>query len=193
MIDNIYAFIFRGLLTEEALDKAGRKNKLQLDEFLSEEITQRLGINLMDEDIVAKAKKMAIVYTAISAFENYLRGFVEKKLLEEKGEKWWTLCVPDKIRTAAEIRQREESKTRYQTSRGDALINYVDFGDLISIIQKKENWQYFEPHLGSVDWARQISDTIEKSRHVIMHSGELGDKDIERVGMQIRDWIKQVG
>ena len=38
-----------------------------------------------------------------------------------------------------------------------------------------------------------VLDTIERSRNVIMHSGSLDRVDIERVGMNIRDWIKQVG
>ena len=51
----------------------------------------------------------------------------------------------------------------------------------------------FEVHIISIDWARQIIQTLERSRNVIMHSGELGRKDIERIGTNIRDWISQVG
>jgi hypothetical protein len=122
-----------------------------------------------------------------------IRAFVEKKLLEEVGEGWWDKCVPEKIRKNAEIRKNEEAKNKWQTSRGESNISYVDFGDLVSIVQKAENWPFFEPHLNSVDWTRSISDVVEKSRHVIMHSSEISDKDIERVGMNIRDWIRQVG
>lgn len=39
----------------------------------------------------------------------------------------------------------------------------------------------------------RIFTTLEKSRNVIMHSGELGERDIERIGINIRDWISQVG
>lgn len=35
--------------------------------------------------------------------------------------------------------------------------------------------------------------TIERSRNVIMHSGELSARDVERIGINIRDWISQVG
>lgn len=45
----------------------------------------------------------------------------------------------------------------------------------------------------SLEWAKQIFTTLEKSRNVIMHSGELGERDIERIGINIRDWISQVG
>ena len=40
---------------------------------------------------------------------------------------------------------------------------------------------------------KEIFTTLEKSRNVIMHSGELGERDIERIGINIRDWISQVG
>jgi hypothetical protein len=58
---------------------------------------------------------------------------------------------------------------------------------------KPENWKLFEVHIGNIDWAKQIISTLEKSRNIIMHSGELSPTDIERVGMYIRDWINQVG
>ena len=64
-------------------------------------------------------------------------------------------------------------------------------GDLVSIIH--QNFSLFEDHVVSIDWARQIILTLERSRNVIMHSGELGRKDIERIGIHIRDWINQIG
>ena len=71
------------------------------------------------------------------------------------------------------------------------MINYVDFGDLASIMLK--NYEWFEVHIISIDWARQIFQTLERSRYVIMHSGVLGRRDVERIGTNIRDWISQVG
>ena len=71
------------------------------------------------------------------------------------------------------------------------MINYVDFGDLSSIMS--QNYELFEVHIVSIEWARQIFQTLERSRNVIMHSGELGKRDIERIGTNIRDWISQVG
>jgi hypothetical protein len=34
---------------------------------------------------------------------------------------------------------------------------------------------------------------LERSRNVIMHSGDLDQQDVERIGIHIRDWVKQVG
>jgi hypothetical protein len=44
-----------------------------------------------------------------------------------------------------------------------------------------------------VEWATSIFASIERSRNVIMHSGVLDIEDVERLGINIRDWIKQVG
>ncbi len=191
MKDNLYSFVFKGLLTEEALDKAGRLNRSRFSGVDEQDLSKKLSIPELDEELVRRAHKMSIVYTAISALENTIRAFISKKLLEEKGENWWSASVSDKIRTKAESRRDEENKIRWHTPRGDSIINYTEFGDLVSIMN--QNWILFEPHLVSLEWANQIIKTLEKSRNVIMHSGELANEDIERIGTYIRDWIKQVG
>ena len=191
--DSLYSFVFKGILTDEALDKTERikKNRFGNEEF--KKIHLSLGIEELDEDLVIQAQKMAIVYTAIYAFENTVRRFISKKLLENKGENWWLECVSEKIRNKAESRREEENKIRWHTPRGDSFINYTEFGDLLSIIRTADNWHFFEPHINSIEWADQIIKTLERSRNVIMHSGELVNQDIERIGMYIRDWINQVG
>jgi hypothetical protein len=180
-------------LTEEALDKAGRQHRNVFSETWESETAARLAIPLLDEDLVKKSRKMAVVYTAICAFENSVREFVSKKLLEEKGANWWELCVRPEIRQRAENRRSAERDVRWLTQRGNSMIDFTDFGDLVSIMGKPENWVFFEIHIGNLDWAKQIISTLEKSRNVIMHSGELDPKDIERVGTYIRDWVRQVG
>ena len=145
--DKLYSFAFRGLLTEESLDKAGRKSKGDFSEAWEAEISKRLGITLMDEGLIAKSRKMAVVYTAICAFENSVREFISKKLLEEKGERWWDICVKKEIRNKAESRKKSEKDVRWLTPRGDSMIYYTEFGDLISIMAKPENWKFFEVHI----------------------------------------------
>ena len=192
-LDKIYSFVYKGLLTEESLDKNGRKNKSLFSEEWETSTSERLGISLLDEDLVKQARRMSVVYTAICAFENTVREFISKKLYEEKGEKWWDSCVKDVIRQKAESRKESENESRWLTKRGKSMIYYSDFGDLISIMSKKENWIFFEPHIINIDWAQQIITTLEKSRNIIMHGGELSTRDVERVGTYIRDWVSQVG
>jgi len=55
--DPLYSFVFRGLLTEEALDKTDRikKSKVRDERFI--EIHNSLGIDELDEELVINAQK----------------------------------------------------------------------------------------------------------------------------------------
>ena len=189
--DPIYGFVFKGLLTDQALENTQCLKKAIFSIQDESNIYETLGIQDMDEEVILTARKMSYVYTAICAFENTVRKFVTSVLSESKGEKWWEVCVSEKIKNKAESRREEEMKIRWHTPRGDTIINYTEFGDLITIM--RNNWTEFEPFVVSLEWAEMIIKTIERSRNVIMHSGELVTQDIERIGMNIRDWLRQVG
>jgi hypothetical protein len=189
-IGRLYEFSFRGLLAEEALDRAGRlhRNLSHVDDLITAE---RVALDALDEAYVASARRMAIVYAAIAAFENAARKLISDILLEQVGENWWEASVSQSIRKRAESRRTEEEKIKWHGQRGDALINYTELGDLANII--RNGWAHFEAHIPSIEWAASIFSVIERSRNVIMHSGELSMEDVERVGINIRDWSKQVG
>lgn len=188
---DLYSYIFRGLITEEALDRAGRKNARKIAHEGFAEKYEQLGLNEMEDSLVNDAVETSAVYIAIHSFENTVRSFIAKKLQEEKGTNWWSSSVKKDIRTRAENRREAEQAIRWHSARGENLIDFAEFGDLISIISG--NWSLFEPHITSVDWAKEIISSIEKSRNVIMHGGTLKKTDVERVGMYIRDWLRQVG
>jgi hypothetical protein len=188
---DLYSFAFRGILTDEALDATQRITRLSLTSNVDLDIAQRLPLDLIDEDLLSRAKRMATVYLAIAAFENTVRAFVAKRLLDVVGADWWQSAVSEKIRAKADSRRLEEEKIRWHAPRGENPLTYTEFGDLSAIVG--QNWQHFEYHLVTQEWVRQIISTVERSRNVIMHSGELGLQDVERIGSSIRDWINQVG
>jgi hypothetical protein len=68
---------------------------------------------------------------------------------------------------------------------------FVDFSALNGIVVA--NWRLFENLLRRQAWVQHIFDTMERSRNVIMHSGTLPAADVERLGTNIRDWMKQTG
>jgi hypothetical protein len=55
------------------------------------------------------------------------------------------------------------------------------------------NWEVFEDLLGTMEWAKATLNSLEKSRNIIMHRGSVAKEDVERIGMNIRDWIRQAG
>jgi predicted nucleotidyltransferase len=89
------------------------------------------------------------------------------------------------------IKPYVEKQIRWHQARGLNPIYYTEMADLVSIINS--NWASFEDLLHDIDWVRQIFKSLERSRNVIMHSGQLSMDDIERVGVFIRDWLRQVG
>jgi hypothetical protein len=186
----VYEFAFRGLLSEEALDRAGRAARRGSGMFEAD-VAHKLSLDLLDESHVSEAKVMAAVYVAVAAFENSARELVTTVLLESVGENWWDECVSESIRKSCRTREEEEARHRFHTQRGDAPINYTDLKNLANIV--RGNQEHFADFLPSAEWATAIFDAIDRSRNVIMHSGSLDLEDVERLGMNIRDWVKQVG
>lgn len=186
----LYEFVFRGLLADEALDRQGRQNRRLLD-IADEDIAKTLSIDALDDVHVENAKAMAVVYTAIAAFESGVRALVKKTLIEKHKEEWWEKGFSNGIRERAQKRMEDEQNAKWHAQRGQDPINYTTFGDLKNAMQN--NWDAFEDLIGNLAWASGIFDVIERSRNVIMHSGMLENEDIERLGVNIRDWVKQVG
>jgi Swt1-like HEPN len=186
---SLYEFVYRGILADEALDAAGRTSRTF--DSSEHEIAVALSLDLFDAEDFVPAHRMSIVYAAIAAFENSVRKFIYKVLIDVHGESWWENGVSGNIRKLAESRREEEEKTRWHGVRGDDLLSYTEMGHLSNILS--QNWEHFEPYVRRMDWATAILATIERSRNVIMHSGHLAMPDIERIGIQMRDWNKQVG
>ena len=190
MEERLYNFVYRGLLTEEALDAAGRPRRLSTS-TTETDISTALSLELFDPDLLAEARLMSVVYGAIAAFEHSVRTFVSRVLIDAFAEEWWEKGVSAKIRKFAEDRRDEEEKTKWHGVRGDDLLSYTELGHLPNVMQ--QNWELFEPYVRRLDWATSIFGTIERSRNVIMHSGNLEMPDVERIGILMRDWNKQVG
>ena len=187
---HVYEFVFRGHLASQALSSTGLLRAPAL-EATTAALGSALNYELLDAELLESAQQMAAVYAAITAFENSARRFITKVLMDAVGADWWSVRVSEKIRRFAEARRDEELKVRWHGQRGQDLIFYTEMGHLVDIMQ--QNWSDFEPHVRRADWATAIFGVVERSRNVIMHSGTLEIDDIERLGMNIRDWIRQVG
>lgn len=188
--NDLYGFVFRGSLAEEAAHRAAEDRSATPADH-AEKIALKMPLDLLDKNFTISASKMVPVYIAIASFENSARKFIQDRLLEEVGADWWVKCVSAGVRGNAEKRKKEEEQIRWHGARGSSMIFYTQIDDLPVIIQN--NFKYFDDYIESVEWARQIFKSLERSRNVIMHSGELSMNDIERVAMNIRDWIRQVG
>jgi len=187
---DLYSFVYRGVLADETVKR--RLPSSASDAVGAEQdIQRRLPLETLDDALVAAARKMAWVYTTIAAFENSVRAFIEERLLEKVGASWWDTAVSTEIKSDADKRKKEEEQIRWHGSRGSSPLSYVQLEDLSRIIQN--NHAHFKDMIPTVEWAREIFRTITRSRNVIMHSGQLTLADVERVAMNVRDWLRQVG
>lgn len=187
---DLYSFVYRGVLTEEALDRVGRRRRNHFGAEEARQVQRSLSYDFLDSELLDEAQRMSVVYAAVHAFENAIRAMVSKAMAEKHGESWWDQ-VPERIRKTSKSRMEDDAKFRWHGARGASEINYCDFGDLSSIIVT--NWEVFEAVLGNMEWAKATLSTLEKSRNIVMHGGVLAKEDVERIGMNIRDWIRQTG
>lgn len=187
---DLYNFVYRGMLTEESLDKAGRKRLSKFGKEEEHSIMRALSFEMLDTDNIQKARQMSLVYIAMHSFENSVRDLVKSAMAEAFLETWWDK-VPDKVRAKVKTRKEDDLKFRWHGSRGTEEIMYCDFGDLSSIIVV--NWDLFKDILTDMEWAKAVLATLERSRNIIMHGGVVTREDIERIGINIRAWIRQTG
>lgn len=70
---DLYSFVFRGQLAEQALDKAGRKRYVTEEAFFSEELAKKLHFDEIDPKYVEQSKTMITVFATITAFLKMLQ------------------------------------------------------------------------------------------------------------------------
>ena len=191
--NKLAGFVYRAQIFQERITHLSVRKGSE-GQLSPERVAKKVSLDYLDNDLVEDAQKMAGVYVAIASFENMLRGIISDVLLEEKGESWWSSdSISSEIKKKAEKKQEDEGQNRWHTPRGINPIYFTEMKDLVSIICNQNNWPYFENLFGDPDWVRHSVKSLERSRNVIMHSGQLTMEDIERVGLVIRDWVRQVG
>src|SRR5690348_3948298 len=100
---DLYSFVYKGVLTEEALDRVGRRRRTHFGADEAKDIQKSLSYDFLDPDLLVEAQRMAFVYTAVHAFENAVRQMTTKAMAEAHGEGWWDK-VPERIRKTSKTR-----------------------------------------------------------------------------------------
>lgn len=110
-------------------------------------------------------------YRVLDVFEQQLREFVESKLIEKAGLKWFKHRVNETIGNKAKVVREAAVK------RGDAsaqLIHYTDLGDLNTIVLMKNNWsEIFDPVFINRDEFDHDMKKLVAIRRPIAHSRTL--------------------
>lgn len=141
-------------------------------------------------DDIEDAYKMGQVYVALHCLENSARNLIRSLLEDKFGEQWWDKAASEPMKRRLSERKTREVKNKWLASRGADELNYIDWGDLVTLIRKfpKE----FEAFVGSTKFAELRLEELENLRNTIAHNGVLPDDEIARVELYFKDWCKQV-
>lgn len=188
-IDSLKKLAFNGILATDSLIALAKEG---IDAGITE---IKEGSKLEESDfspvLLSRAKNMGDVYEVFFCLENAVRDLIEQRLSERKGQNWWDISVPEKVRKAAEDLRTREEKNKYHAQRNSTLIGYTMFGNLSQIIIA--NWDNFSDLFPDQHWISSRFNDLELSRNIIMHTGILPEIEVGRIQSITRDWIRQVG
>ena len=121
---------------------------------------------------------------------DFLYSFIYRGILAEESL--------DKVGRRRRRHARDEELAKLQAALSYEMLDPDLLGDaqrmaiVYTAIHTFENSvRQLEDLLGDMEWAKTILGTLERSRNIIMHGGVLVKEDVERIGVNIRDWIRQ--
>ena len=179
-------FAFKNLMLETELRKLEDSgiDIQHIDTVTNKDIVDT---DMFEHKILASARRMARFYVYYYAFENSIRNLISGRLEEKYGINWWDLKVPQNVKQHVRENQKQELETSMGI-RSDEPIYYSNFGELIDIINS--NWNDFSDTIRSQKAMQSVISQFGKIRNVIAHSCELGEDDIFRLKLLIKDWFR---
>jgi hypothetical protein len=182
-------FVFNGALVKSALQRLGREG-INVDVVTERSVVERAEQLDFPLRILTEASRMSSMFAIFFCMENSARELITQRLSERYGAGWWEK-VPNKIREHVENLQKTEKIHRYHTPRSSEQIGYTTFGHLEQIVIS--NWADFSDLFPSQAWISSRFRDMEMSRNVIMHTGVLDEFEIDRLEVNARDWVRQIG
>ena len=190
--EKLEQFAFKNIMLEADLIMLEEKDGIDiqhLDTLLetSSSVKDLIDTDLFDSSILASAKKMARFYIYYYAFENSLRKMISDRLEDLYGLDWWEQKAPERVKQNVEETRIREMETSMDI-RSQNPLDYTKFGELVEIIDA--NWDDFSTIIRSQKAMQLVISQFQKIRNVIVHSCELGEDDIFRLKLLIKDWYR---
>lgn len=187
----IREWLFKGLTIETALDELEQQGVAVRAATDPHAIQRVMPLEDFSADLKSAAMNALPAYLALFCFENSARELVNERMNERKGTDWWEDAAPRGIKDKVAKRQESEGKDRWHMRRGASEIYYTDFGDLATLVRL--NWPDFEDLFPDINWITSRFDELEKSRNIVAHNNVLEQHEIARIGLYLRDWVRQIG
>jgi len=139
-----------------------------------------------------EATEMAAIFPLLYVLENSMRELIKRVMYAKYGKDWWdTQLVSGKLKGVHQKvtdRMKSESQRRWHQRRGSHPIDYVDLGDLGSIVNGKQS-DFIPSIIESLEWFAHLMRELEPSRNVVCHMNPLDDGNIGDVKSWYRKWV----
>lgn len=135
-----------------------------------------------------QADRMAYYYKLFYLLENEIRGFIVD-ILEVGDQNWWLNRVPEQVRLNAG-KNLDRERREGTIPRSDRMIDYTTFGELGEII--KANWDLFGGVFSRHDkvGVERVLQQLNMLRGPIAHCGILGEDDVVKLKLVVRNWYR---
>lgn len=146
-------------------------------------------ISVAKSDDRRQADRMSGYYKLFYLLENEIRGFIVDILEQEGNPDWWNDKVPENVRGNAGKNLERELKDGV-IPRSDRMIDYTTFGELGEII--KANWDLFGGLFSRHDkvGVERVLQQLNMLRSPIAHCGILGEDDVVKLKLVVRNWYR---
>jgi len=147
---------------------------------------------LLSDEKVREAKQMASLYPILYVIENSMRELIKRVLGAKYGIDWWKTALTGgkgkSMRDTADARRNKEDQMNWHQRRGAHPIDYVDLGDLGTIIAAKQD-DFFPVILGDCrPWFDQFMRELEPSRNVLCHMNPLDRHNAADLKVKAEKW-----
>lgn len=189
--DKIRLFALANSLTENALDRV--EGKLDIDLFrIGEKISEEKNYYAQFEASFRKeAQLMSRHYEVFYCLEKSIRSLIIELMNEKFKTNWWEERVNDEIKKNVNKNIKNEQESGY-TQRSEEKIDYTTFGELSEIVAL--NWEAFDDLFrGNKRAFQKIMATLNLLRGPIAHCCPLGEDEIVRLEITVKDWFRLMG
>jgi hypothetical protein len=182
-------------------DHLEEKEYSRIDKNKRELLTRllRSGVNLEQSvtgtiDTILKPtwdENQTEAFNLISDFEKKFREFIITRLENRHGQNWWEQGIKGDIKKKCQERLHKDSNNKNQQA---DIHNYMDFMDLYSLIEWKQNKDIFQPYFPKdLTKLKTKLDELSDIRNAVMHSKwEITENDLHKIKIytdDIRQWI----
>lgn len=190
--NDVRLFAINCAVIKTDLDKVVAASSIRPVRSELEQVTDRLTepyLGQIDDDIKRNAARMSAYYEIFYALENYIRTFVIETLVDNQGEDWWEVSVPNDIKDSVELLIKKEVKEGIRR-RSENELDYTTFGELGKIIVK--NWSIFAGLFSSSDQegVTKVFYKLNLARGPIAHCGVLSEDEVIRLKLTVKDWFE---